>query len=282
MARARNIKPGFFHNADLVELPFEARLLFIGLWTLADRAGRLEDRPRQIKMALFPADAVDVEACLDGLQRWGFVKRYEVGGKRLIQVVNFTKHQNPHRDEKASELPPEHDANTVQARCEDSAGTVPIGLNPESGFLNPDPRPLTPEHPLPLGDASGGVAASFEDFWQAYPRKEGRLEAMKAFEKVKAEPGRVVDALMQALQRQKAGVPWRREGGRYVPHAATWLNGRRWEDELGAARAGPAEDDARPAWALAAGFANRYEAENARCYEHNHHTFADGRRLETV
>ena len=46
MARARNIKPGFFRNADLVEMPIEARLLFIGLWTLADRSGRLEDRPR--------------------------------------------------------------------------------------------------------------------------------------------------------------------------------------------------------------------------------------------
>ena len=41
MARARNIKPGFFRNADLAELTFEARLLFIGLWTLADSEGRL-------------------------------------------------------------------------------------------------------------------------------------------------------------------------------------------------------------------------------------------------
>ena len=56
MARARNIKPGFFRNSDLVELPMDARLLFIGLWTLADRMGRLEDRPKQIKMEIFPAE----------------------------------------------------------------------------------------------------------------------------------------------------------------------------------------------------------------------------------
>jgi len=142
LARARNIKPGFFKNADLVELTIEARLLFIGLWTLADRAGRLEDRPKQIKMELFPADAVDVDACLDGLQRWGFVARYEIDGKRLIQVVNFDKHQNPHRDEKVSVLPAQdgsfdvarckHGASTVRAPDDNGCDTVAIGLIPDS------------------------------------------------------------------------------------------------------------------------------------------------------
>ena len=145
MARARNIKPGFFRNADLVELPMEARLLFIGLWTLADREGRLEDRPKQIKMEIFPADSVDCDALLDSLAATGMLARYEIGGKRYLQVVNFTKHQNPHRDEKASTLPDQdgklttieakpkkHGANTVQAPCKDDASTVAIGLIPDS------------------------------------------------------------------------------------------------------------------------------------------------------
>lgn len=106
MARARNIKPGFFRNADLAELPTETRLLFIGLWTLADREGRLEDRPRQIKMELFPADAFDVGSMLDQLQAAGFLNRYEVDGRRFIEVENFIKHQDPHYKEKASEIPP--------------------------------------------------------------------------------------------------------------------------------------------------------------------------------
>lgn len=55
MARMRTIKPGFFTDEELVELPFEVRLLFVGLWTLADREGRLTDKPKQIKMAIFPA-----------------------------------------------------------------------------------------------------------------------------------------------------------------------------------------------------------------------------------
>ena len=105
MARARNIKPAFFKNEALAELPFEHRLLFIGLWTLADRCGKLEDRPRRIKMEVFPEDDVDVDAALSELAAHGFVTRYEVLGVKVLRVNNFLKHQNPHPREKESALP---------------------------------------------------------------------------------------------------------------------------------------------------------------------------------
>jgi hypothetical protein len=139
VARARNIKPSFFTNEDLVELPFEERLLFIGLWTLADREGRLEDRPKRIKMAVFPADNVDVDASLARLAKSRFITRYEARGIACIQVLNFAKHQNPHVREAASELPSigENETSTVPAQCQHSASPAdslnPYSLNPESG-----------------------------------------------------------------------------------------------------------------------------------------------------
>ena len=60
MARARNIKPGLFSNEVIAELPAFDRLLFIGLWCLADREGRLEDRPKRIKMELFPLSLIHI------------------------------------------------------------------------------------------------------------------------------------------------------------------------------------------------------------------------------
>jgi len=142
MARARNIKPGFFHDADLVELPFETRLLFPGLWTIADREGRLEDRPRQIKMEIFPADNVDIEAMLTQLYQSAFIIRYSSNGVALIQIANFSKHQNPHRDERASMLPPptEEDMRTMQAQCKHGASMVQIVLIPDSLNLIPDSK----------------------------------------------------------------------------------------------------------------------------------------------
>ena len=145
MARARNIKPGFFTNEELVELPFSTRLLFIGLWTLADREGRLEDKPKRIKMHLFPADEINVDDALSSLQDSGFLVRYEVEGARYIQVLAFRKHQNPHRDEKPSSIPPagEHCANTVQAQCEHSANRadspIPDSPIPDSSTASDAP-----------------------------------------------------------------------------------------------------------------------------------------------
>lgn len=106
MARARNIKPGFFRNAELMELDPLARLLFIGLWCLADKAGRLPDRPKHIKFELLTCDACDCDALLQLLHDAGFILRYAVDDVRYIQVVNFAKHQNPHYKEAESDIPP--------------------------------------------------------------------------------------------------------------------------------------------------------------------------------
>lgn len=105
MARARLIKPGFFTNDDLAEVALAGRLLFVGLWTISDREGRLEDRPKRIKAEVMPFDNVSVDRLLTDLAKRGFIVRYESGGQRLIQVVSFARHQSPHPKEPASHLP---------------------------------------------------------------------------------------------------------------------------------------------------------------------------------
>lgn len=106
MARARNVKPGLFKNEILGVADPLFTLLFEGLWLLADRAGRLEDRPLRIKAEVFPyRDGISVDDMLTWLQANGFITRYEAKGVRVIQIVNFEKHQNPHKNEAPSELP---------------------------------------------------------------------------------------------------------------------------------------------------------------------------------
>ena len=100
------MKPGFFKNEDLAALSPMHRLCFAGLWTMADKAGRLEDRPRRIKGELFAYENVDVEPLLADLAHAGFLFRYIVKQIPIIQIVNFTKHQRPHKDEPVSQLPP--------------------------------------------------------------------------------------------------------------------------------------------------------------------------------
>jgi HNH endonuclease len=104
MARSRNIKPGFFTNDELAECEPLARLLFAGLWTEADREGRLEDRPKKIKAAILPYDDCNADELLEQLAARGFILRYQSGGA-FIQITGFGKHQDPHYKEKASEIP---------------------------------------------------------------------------------------------------------------------------------------------------------------------------------
>lgn len=106
MSRARNIKPGFFKNEVLgQEDPFVS-LLFAGLWTLADKAGILEDRPLRIKAELFPyREGFDINGYLTVLERLKFIYRYKVNQCAYIQIINFSKHQNPHHTEKESIYP---------------------------------------------------------------------------------------------------------------------------------------------------------------------------------
>ena len=105
MARARNIKPGFFKNEDLGELTPVVRLFFIGLWCVADREGRFEDRPRRLWAEIMPYDHYEGEAAMEQLAARGFVVRYEVDGMRCAQIVNFLKHQTPHCKEAPSIIP---------------------------------------------------------------------------------------------------------------------------------------------------------------------------------
>lgn len=106
MARQRSITPGFFTDEDLAPLSFEARLFFIGLWTVADRRGRLEDRPVRLKALLMPYDDVDTEALLTAISAAGFITRYAVEGRNYIQIKSFEKYQHCHPKEVDSVIPP--------------------------------------------------------------------------------------------------------------------------------------------------------------------------------
>ncbi|MFJ2455382.1 hypothetical protein ACIOWK_27220 [Pseudomonas protegens] len=160
MARARNIKPALFTNEILgVGHPL-CTLLFQGLWLLADREGRLEDRPLRIKAEIFPYREADVDAMLHWLAHKGFIVRYSASGKAYIEVLNFTKHQNPHKNERDSEIPSISEgcitSDILGTRSELIGTTRADSLS--SDLLIPDsliPDVLIPDQkPLPVAEAT--------------------------------------------------------------------------------------------------------------------------------
>lgn len=107
MARARNIKPGFFQNEDLAELEPLARLAFIGMWTIADYKGCIEYRPKRLKVQILPYDDCSMDEIVSALDKSGFISTYSVRGQAYIKIANFEKHQNPHKNEReaGSDIP---------------------------------------------------------------------------------------------------------------------------------------------------------------------------------
>lgn len=67
----------------------------------------------------------------------------------------------------------------------------------------------------------------FDTFWEAYPRKEKKAEARKAFEKV-AVP---LQTLLEGIDMWKGSAQWQKDNGQFIPHPSSWLNGKRWEDQ---------------------------------------------------
>ena len=164
MARARNIKPGFFQNEELAELEPIDRLAFIALWTVCDYKGCLEYRPKRLKIQLLPYDDIDIEKTVVRLEKAGFVQVYKIDNESFIKIINFEKHQNPHKNEReaGSDIP------DIDGTKSDIIGTT----RADSLLLIPDSLLLIPED-------------GFNEFWNIFPRKTKKEDARKAWKQNK-------------------------------------------------------------------------------------------------
>ena len=243
MARSRNIKPGFFLNDDLAQLEMAARLLFAGLWTIADREGRLEDRPLRIKAEVLPYDPCNVDTLLNDLHQGGFITRYKHGGNAYIQINNFTKHQNPHKNEAESVIPPpeelaqyKYSTSTVLApemhstNPADSLNLIPDSLNliPDSLFSAPGDAEKNKPPRKPFKNKQ--QEALFDMVWEVFPKKKSKGQAERTW--VKLDPDEQLVAIIIAkIKQAETSREWLKDNGEYIPHLSTWLNNKGWLDE---------------------------------------------------
>jgi len=224
MARARNLKPGFFKDAKIVGCSFEARLLFQGLWCMADYKGRLKYVPLEMKMEVFPADNVDVEKCCNELKESGLISIYQDrSGSTLVQVQNFEKHQNPHINERKDKagnwmpaLPGPEDCKRTDPENEGKKETTEQRVKEairvlqeysesdpaDSLLLIPDSLFPSKEHVPPSGDT---YPPEFEEIWKLKPKREGGNPKNQAYGAYKAslKRGATVEEIKAGVIRYK-------------------------------------------------------------------------------
>jgi len=224
MARIRTIKPDFFRHEGLFELEKETglplRVAFAGLWTAADREGRFKWRPRQLKLDALPFDEIDFSRVLDALTTRGHIVKYVVNGEEFGFIPSWNDHQVINNREAASDLPEptkesiESSTSTREARVNNATAT-PLVHAPVEGKGK---------------EGKGKEDASFDAFWSAYPKKKAKDDALKAFSKRKPD-AELLSRMLSAIKAQSASEDWLKDGGKFIPYPATWLNDARWEDE---------------------------------------------------
>lgn len=232
MARARILKMGFFENEVLAQLPDKARLLYAGLWLIADRSGRLEDRPARIRAQIFPYEPVDCEALLTALASSGFIRRYASEGMKVIDLPSFLVHQSPHHREPDSKLP----------AFSQSLGSAEA--KPDLAPVEPQPSPTDPVSDPVLVLVSDPVTVKkprakradpvplegFDEFWLAYPLKVAKEDAIKAWNEI-APNAALREFIGAALIWQRPNLTFEKDGQIKGKYPAAWLRGKRWTDE---------------------------------------------------
>jgi len=212
MARIRTVKPEFFTSEDIVSLSPLARLLYIALWCESDKEGRMVWKPITFKLRYMPGDNCDIhELCKELLDR-GLVKLYDDG---LAYIPSFAAHQHINPRETASQLPEPQ----IKARVGTRQARVVTGANLDLHVQGGRE-----------GKGREGIddASAFDSFWTAYPKKEAKPVAERAFKAAKINGN--LPEVLKDIESRSGGGDWQKENGKFIPMPATYLNQRRWED----------------------------------------------------
>ncbi len=253
--RIRSIKPEFWSSEDVAALDWPTRLLFIGLWSYVDDNGVGRDVEKLIVADLFPLEDDPREALATvsrGLARLAedrLITRYAVDSKPYLHVTTWSAHQKIDRPGKSRyPLPTCENAVLREGVARVSRGALDMSAPGavEQGSRGAGEEVLTPDDPQQALLVEGLAAAPrvsappdapptptpFDEFWAAYPRKEGKIAARRAYDRAvkAASHERVMAGLTQWLPQA------RNTEARFIPHPERWLNAGRWDDEAPAAR----------------------------------------------
>lgn len=231
MARIRTVKPEFWSSEQIMECSRNARLLFIGMWNFCDDEGRMPFKPRQIKAQVFPGDDLSADEILGMLRELsgnGLIQIYTIEEQDYLQVTGW-QHQRIDKRQPAKYPGMFHD------NSKNNPGTVP----PDRKGKERKKENNTKE---------------FEDWYAAFPLHKGRGQAERAYRTArKTADAETLLAGAKQYANQRHG-----EDPQFTKHPATWLNGKCWLDETGAAvgnEAGagaidPDHETAREIWRL--------------------------------
>lgn len=213
------------------------RLFYLLLIPFTDTNGRIEGDPDLVRAMIYPRrkdiEDFQITKLLSELVSAGLILWYESGDDWFIEIVKFREGQrNLRADREATPTIPGPDNTTGMIegprQCPKKIKAPKV-----ADFPNPTQDPnKAPDVPDEFKQkTTPATNDGFDEFWTVYPKKVGKREAKKAWDKLKKErpPTPEIVAKVEAL---KTTEKWKKEGGQFIPNPATWLNAGGWDDEL--------------------------------------------------
>lgn len=247
MARIRTIKPEFWRSPDIMQLSIFERLLFIGLWNLADDEGRGVFDPNAIAADLFLAEyslnahgvLTDVSNAFCEYQKRDMVHVYEVENRQFFQISHWKDHQTVNRATK-SKIPPLTSGNEISFHKHEDSLNTHGALTPGTGNREQGTGNMNNSCPTAVGRASGNpksgdpkprkYSPEFQRFWKIYPRREHKAKAATRFEQ--ACKRATVEEIIAGAQEYAAWCERNAVERKFIKLAEGWLSADAWEDEL--------------------------------------------------
>ncbi len=222
--KIRSIYPEACTSEKLANVSAEAERLYWRLMTHVDDEGRCEDNPKVIRGACLPlhddVSSADVDATLDELDAEGLLVRYEIDGRRYLEVTGWK--QKP-RWPKPSRFPPSSDGCPTRVRQLSDDRPTDAGTSSPELSRDDQQRANAKRSAVPF-------SADFDEAWSMYPRKVARLDALKAYQ-ARRRAGATYMELKLATANYAAAMALEGREQSKILHGATFYGPHeRWRD----------------------------------------------------
>ena len=233
--RIRSLKPEFFDSPSTAAAGPWARLLFMGMWCMADDWGVGPANPKELAASIFPNDdqwtSKELPSlCKEVADSYGVVF-YTHRGRPYFQIPTWEDHQITQRRAKRR-YPTADDPESVLDQASPELPSIRKELpceDKEKSSSEQGNRGTGEQGNRPSRKRSDETPEGFDAWWAQWPKKVAKAAALKAYKTALKKTdaltlGRTAAAFIAAEQRKGTAIE-------YIPNASTWLNQERWEDD---------------------------------------------------
>lgn len=220
MAQKRMIDKKISVSEQVADLSLKAQIIYTWSIPHADDLGLLPYSHKTLRAIVVPLMDITLEDFgiqMESIVHQGLMKVFEHEGQKYYQILNFHKHQTLKKDRKPV---------TLLGKIEDWSDLDSIGFQ-----LEDIGNPREEKRREVKGREEKIYVQSFEKFWSVFPRKINKQTALKSWLRLKPSD-ELIENIVRDVSSRASSESWSKESRKFCPHPSTYLNNRRWEDEV--------------------------------------------------